>query len=179
MEKQVDNKKKRKFVVMAVALLLIAFIGIGYAYLSKTLTINGNVSVDSSFNIVYGDTNVAKSGPESTSANFTATAITDESKSTVTVTVVFTLPGQTAVVTVPVRNTGEVAAVLTSITPSASNTTVEGLSFVITGIAANDTINAGANATITITCAWDSAATTVPAGAATYEFSLLFSQKTA
>lgn len=111
------QSKRKKFLIITVALALIAFIGIGYAYLAKTLNINGSAKINSDFNVEF------QAVQETDTANIGTTTI-NEAADTVTIDVTITEPGQSYSVVIPVRNTGAITAVLASVTPGAANPAV-------------------------------------------------------
>ena len=113
--RKIRKKTNRKFIVIAVILLLT--ISIGYAALSTTLTINGTANIASSSWLVYF-TNV-----EVATGSVTATtAPTTSGTSTTTLTWVVSMdtPGQFYEYTVDVKNDGTIDAMLGSL----SNTTL-------------------------------------------------------
>lgn len=107
--------RRKKFLIIAVALAFIAFIGIGYAYLSKTLNINGSGKVASDFNVQFQE------ATETTGADLGSVTI-NEGGDTVTIDVTITKPGEKYVATIPVKNLGKITAKLVSVKAGDSNT---------------------------------------------------------
>lgn len=109
---------KRKFVVLALVLLLIASAGIGFAYLQKILNVNGTGTVKSDFAVVID------SVTETAGADLGAGVINTD-KDTVTFTVNLTKPGDSYEATVTVKNTGTLAAKFIQVSADGSNSQVD------------------------------------------------------
>lgn len=112
------RESKKKFVIIALALLFVATIGIGFAYLQKILNVNGTGSISSDFKVVID------SVTETAGADLGAEEINSD-KDTVTFTVTLKQPGDSYEATITVKNTGTVDAKYITITPGDSNTAVD------------------------------------------------------
>ena len=106
-----ESERKSKGIIIGVLCAVIVFMSIGFAALSSQLTINGNATISDTWNVQI--TNIEKkessTGAEETSQpTFTAT--------TANFNVSLKEPGDYAIYTVTVKNTGSLDAVLTRIT---------------------------------------------------------------
>lgn len=106
-----ESERKSKGIIIGVLCAVIVFMSIGFAALSAQLTISGNATISDTWNVQI--TNIEKkessTGAEETSQpTFTAT--------TANFNVSLKEPGDYAIYTVTVKNTGSLDAVLTRIT---------------------------------------------------------------
>ena len=106
-----ESERKSKGIIIGVLCAVIVFMSIGFAALSSQLKINGNATISDTWNVQI--TNIEKkegsTGVNETSQpTFTAT--------TANFNVSLKEPGDYAIYTVTVKNTGSLDAVLTQIT---------------------------------------------------------------
>lgn len=106
-----ESERKSKGIIIGVLCAVIVFMSIGFAALSAQLTINGNATISDTWNVQI--TNIAKKE--------SSTGVNETSQPTFTATtanfnVSLKEPGDYAIYTVTVKNTGSLDAVLTRIT---------------------------------------------------------------
>lgn len=157
---------------IAIAILCVAIVamGVGYALLSSTLTINGAATVEAAKWDIHFDTTTT---PTPTLVDRLAADTTiNVAANQIDVTAKFTKPGQKVTYTVDVVNGGTLPARLTSMVFSVNGAQVTatngkvidaaGIEYTVTGIAAGDTLNAGASDTATITIEYPSTVSALP-----------------
>ena len=165
MEKVKTNNKK-KLIVMAIAIALFAFVGIGYAIYTEVINVSGTGTVGgSTFSLevtevaetVGADLGVGTIGEDKLSVSFDITAVK---------------PGDTYTATITVTNTGSLAAKYKGITPAEANTAqTQYVTYGLTTTTAVDTqINANGTQTFTFTFAWSSEDTTEYTQSVKYNF---------
>lgn len=144
MKNRKDNKRKASFLAV---LLLLVFVGIGYAALTATLNINGTANVISqTWDVHFGTPSAVTTVGDA--ATVTAPAVSKVSDAAnpyadnnlLTFTASFKKPGDSYSFTVPVENTGSLDAdvylEVTSLTGTAAKYltwTVEGITTTTTG----------------------------------------------
>ncbi len=101
-------KKKKRSLILGI-LLMVLTLGMGYAFLTTTLAINGTTDVDSNTWNVYWD-NV-----QVTEGSVTASTPTISNQTTVTFSVHLSKPGDFYEFTVDVKNSGTIDAMIESI----------------------------------------------------------------
>ena len=142
---------KKKFVVLAMVFLVFISVGIGAAYLSKTLTVTGNGGVSSDFNVEIESVNVS-------TGETLGSALINEGKDTVTFDVTLTQPSDTYTAVVTVKNTGSIGAKYMGITPAGTNSTVDTnviLTFEANAVNVNDVLAVNGTHTFTFTFKWE------------------------
>jgi len=152
--------KKRNAIILIVALLIVG-IAVGYAALSQTLTINGTANITTDWDVeITGIT--AAAGNAATGATDAAAPTFTADSATFNVNLAY--PGATATYTVDIENKGNINAVLESITgvSEANEAEPTSVTYEVTGVSTNDTLNAGAEATATVKVTWDADDTTIP-----------------
>ena len=107
-----NNKKKNYFTLL---LLLVVTIGIGYAFLTQELTINGTGKVTASNWSIYFDNLVFNSGNVALSTGDSAATINPTTLTDVTYTVTLQKPGDFYEFTVDVVNDGTIDAMIGSV----------------------------------------------------------------
>lgn len=124
MRQRTKNKISTFFLV-----LILLVLGIGYAYLSTTLSINGTTSIDRSVWNIYFDNVQVKSGSVSGSQVTTAPTI-DTNKTTVSFRVNLKEPGEFYEFTVDAKNDGTIDAMIETINKTTN--IPEYLSYIVT-----------------------------------------------
>ena len=107
-----NNKKKNYFTLL---LLLVVTIGIGYAFLTQELTINGTGKVTASNWSIYFDNLVFNSGNVALSTGDSAATINSTTLTDVTYTITLQKPGDFYEFTVDVVNDGTIDAMIGSV----------------------------------------------------------------
>ncbi len=124
-----ESERKSKGIIIGVLCAVIVFMSIGFAALSSQLTINANATISDTWNVQI--TNIVKKeasdGVTETSAAFTAT--------TANFNVSLKEPGDYAVYTVTVKNTGSLDAVLTKITETEGEGGSAAIKYTVTPVA--------------------------------------------
>ena len=106
-----ESERKSKGIIIGVLCAVIVFMSIGFAALSSQLTINGNATISDTWNVQI--TNIEK---KEASTGATATSDPTYTATTANFNVSLKEPGDYAIYTVTVKNTGSLDAVLTRIT---------------------------------------------------------------
>ena len=166
-----------KILIIGAVLILTAALSIGYAALSQNLSISSSAQIASS-SWEVGTTLTSSSTPCTYNGN-TLTSITPTISGTGTITITIpqvelSLPGDTVVCTVPIKNKGEIDAELTSFTVTPATITTSDSGFDRTKVSATVTYDGSASPTtpvylaagntknVVITYTFDSSATSVP-----------------
>lgn len=161
MEEVSDVNKKRNRRVgysLVIVLLLLLFIGFGYAFLSQTLEISGTTGIgSSSWDVHFEDLRVTSGSVTATSA-----ATIDTNKTSVNFEVPLSMPGDFYEFTVNVVNKGTIPAKV-SAKPTLSGVSTDQDVYVNytvtysdnTEIAADDKLDAGATATFKVRVEYD------------------------
>lgn len=151
------ERKKAKVVITSLVVLVLGLV-VGYAALSTTLNINGTAAITSDWN-VHIETIV-----ETTATNATTVNVGKTDQTTATFTTDLEKPGSSAVYTVTVKNSGNQNAVLKSIggLTEANAAQPTDIKYTVEGIAANDTLDAGASKTFTVKVEWLTSSTAIP-----------------
>ena len=110
-----ENMKKRKHILVFGIVLLLFGLGIGYAFLNTTLSINGVADVDSNTWNIYWDNVQVTTGSVSGTQVTTAPTI-DTNKTTVSFQVNLKKPGEYYEFTVDAKNDGSIDAMIDTIT---------------------------------------------------------------
>lgn len=110
-----ENMKKRKHILVFGIVLLLFGLGIGYAFLTTTLSINGVADVDSNTWNIYWDNVQVTTGSVSGTQVTTAPTI-DTNKTTVSFQVNLKEPGEFYEFTVDAKNDGSIDAMIDTIT---------------------------------------------------------------
>ncbi|MBR6137625.1 MAG: hypothetical protein IKQ06_05670 [Bacilli bacterium] len=111
-------RNKRKTYTLGI-ILLVLFLGIGYAYLSTTLSINGTTDIDSNTWNVYWN-NVQVTSGSVTGEQVTQTPTIDTNKTTVSFHVRLKEPGEFYEFTVDAVNAGTIDAMIDNITKTST-----------------------------------------------------------
>ena len=106
-----ESERKSKGIIIGVLCAVIVFMSIGFAALSSQLKINGNATISDTWNVQI--TNIEK---KESSTGATATSDPTFTATTANFNVSLKEPGDYAIYTVTVKNTGSLDAVLTRIT---------------------------------------------------------------
>lgn len=106
-----ESERKSKGIIIGVLCAVIVFMSIGFAALSSQLTINGNATISDTWNVQITD--IVK---KESSTGVTETASPTHTATTANFNVSLKEPGDYAIYTVTVKNTGSLDAVLTRIT---------------------------------------------------------------
>lgn len=106
-----ESERKSKGIIIGVLCAVIVFMSIGFAALSSQLKINGNATISDTWNVQI--TNIEK---KEGSTGATATSDPTYTATTANFNVSLKEPGDYAIYTVTVKNTGSLDAVLTRIT---------------------------------------------------------------
>lgn len=114
-------RKRKKTLVFGIVLLLL-FLGIGYAYLTTTLSINGVTDVDANNWDVYFDNVNVTTGSVTGEQEIEAPTITSDT--TVEFHVRLKEPGEFYEFTIEARNDGTIDAMIASITKKVNNDTI-------------------------------------------------------
>ncbi len=111
--------KKRKETLIMIIIISILLLGIGYAYITTNLSINGTADVDSNTWNVYWDNVQVTSGSVSGSQVITAPTISNQT--TVSFHIRLKEPGELYEFTVDGKNTGTIDAMIDTITTNINN----------------------------------------------------------
>lgn len=106
-----EQERKSKGIIIGVLCAVIIFMSIGFAAMASTLTINGNATISDTWNVQI--TNITQ---KDASAGVTENAAPTFTATTANFNVALKEPGDYAVYTVTVANTGTLDAVLRTIT---------------------------------------------------------------
>ena len=106
-----ESERKSKGIIIGVLCAVIVFMSIGFAALSSQLTIRGNATISDTWNVQI--THIEK---KEASTGATATPDPTFTATTANFNVSLKEPGDYAIYTVTVKNTGSLDAVLTRIT---------------------------------------------------------------
>ena len=110
--------RKRKKSLVFGFLIFVLFLGIGYAFLTTTLSINGTTDVDANtWNVYFDNVRVITGSVAST------TPVIDSSKTTVTFHTHLSKPGDFFEFTVDVKNDGSIDAMIETVTKTINNST--------------------------------------------------------
>ena len=113
----IKSNSKKAFLIVTVLVALLAFVGIGYAYLSQKLNVEGTGTLNTNLSVAIDET-ATETGLEG------CYSVTNEGK-TITFTIQKLELGTTYTCTFTVTNTGELDAEYKQITPGADNTVPE------------------------------------------------------
>ena len=106
-----ESERKSKGIIIGVLCAVIVFMSIGFATLSSQLKINGNATISDTWNV-----QIASITKKEGSTGVTETAQPTHTATTANFNVSLKEPGDYAIYTVTVKNTGSLDAVLTQIT---------------------------------------------------------------
>lgn len=106
-----ESERKSKGIIIGVLCAVIVFMSIGFAALSSQLTINGNATISDTWNV-----QIASITKKEDSTGVTETSQPTYTATTANFNVSLKEPGDYAIYTVTVKNTGSLDAVLTRIT---------------------------------------------------------------
>lgn len=106
-----ESERKSKGIIIGVLCAVIVFMSIGFAALSSQLTIRGNATISDTWNV-----QIASITKKEGSTGVTETAQPTHTATTANFNVSLKEPGDYAIYTVTVKNTGSLDAVLTQIT---------------------------------------------------------------
>ena len=106
-----ESKRKSKGIIIGVLCAVIVFMSIGFAALSSQLKINGNATISDTWNV-----QIASITKKEGSTGVTETDQPTHTATTANFNVSLKEPGDYAIYTVTVKNTGSLDAVLTRIT---------------------------------------------------------------
>lgn len=106
-----ESERKSKGIIIGVLCAVIVFMSIGFAALSSQLKINGNATISDTWNV-----QIASITKKEGSTGVTETAQPTHTATTANFNVSLKEPGDYAIYTVTVKNTGSLDAVLTRIT---------------------------------------------------------------
>lgn len=153
---------KNKNVIIGGLLAIVFIMAVGYAAFSTSLNINGTASITSNWDVEITD--IVAGTPVGT-ASSTSAKVADGGLSASFGTTLKS-PGDSITYTVTVQNKGDLNAKLSGIvfTPGTGVDTAA-IDYSYAGIAVNDTLNAGASTSFTVTVTYDSSVTSQPAEA--------------
>lgn len=148
------NGQKRTLLIGALLIIVLSLMGFGFAYLSQSLNINGNV------NIAYGDNVYITSLAVQSTQD--AAVITNPSFSDTTASMYSTITDLNGSITyqMVLSNYKAEAVTLSNIVKEVQHNT--NIKYEITGINVGDSISAGESKTITITMSYKDGVTTLP-----------------
>ena len=106
-----ESERKSKGIIIGVLCAVIVFMSIGFAALSSQLTIRGNATISDTWNV-----QIASITKKEGSTGVTETDQPTHTATTANFNVSLKEPGDYAIYTVTVKNTGSLDAVLTTIT---------------------------------------------------------------
>lgn len=106
-----ESERKSKGIIIGVLCAVIVFMSIGFAALSSQLTIRGNATISDTWNV-----QIASITKKEGSTGVTETSQPTHTATTANFNVSLKEPGDYAIYTVTVKNTGSLDAVLTRIT---------------------------------------------------------------
>ena len=131
--------KKRRIVVVALMLVAVLCVGVGYAALQTTITFTGNVNYTSTFPLTFTNT------IGGTDMDKVSDATVSNSNLTVAIDATGMNPNDTMSFTVEVENLSDYKAESLTIVPSNST------NFAISAVLAETTLEAGGKTTATVT----------------------------
>lgn len=142
-----DNKKN---LVIGALLAAVVFMAVGYAALAQVLTINGTANIDANWDVEI--TGIAEQ--TMTGATTKGTPTFDATSATFEVDLAY--PGASATYVVDVENKGTIDAKLESITgiEAANSAAPAEIQYSITGVNANDELDAKAKTQAIVTVQW-------------------------
>lgn len=151
MERSESNQKK---IVIAVLCAVLCVMAVGYAAFSTRLTVDGTASVDSRWSVLFTNATAQATGG--------ATAGTPEIQNTTIDLgdIKLVSPGDTVTYTVTVTNQGTLNARVSGFEWSEDES--DAIRYSVTGMQANDVLEAGATDTLTITVTYDPSVQTQP-----------------
>lgn len=146
-------KKNKKYLILA----LILFLGIGFAYLTANLNINGQVSfTDSTFGVVFKNLEIVNQQADN------ATAKINDDNVSISISATFTKPGDYMDSTFYIANTGTIDALLnnikiTGLSEELSKYFTSSLTYDIGGedVSKNDIITSGATRKVNLHVAYN------------------------
>jgi hypothetical protein len=161
---------KNKNALIGGLLAIVFVMAVGYAAFATQLQISATASTGGSDGTAKWEVKISsieKTAGAGVDVPYNATTATDGTRVVDNLTAQFkaTLasPGDYATYTVTLTNSGTLNAKVSNISLTNANTNASVNTY--TGIAINDTINAGATKTFTVTTTYDSSVTTEPAAA--------------
>jgi len=148
--------------IIPIAIIIIGIASVAYASFATSLTVTGTGTATGNWAVaIQSITPTAQVGATDhvSTPTFTATSATFN--------VDLAYPGATSSYQVAIKNTGNISAKLSSLTDlTAINSGAPTyLTYVVSGVAQNDVLAAGASVTATVTVTWASSASTNPSGA--------------
>lgn len=145
--------KNKKNIIIGALVGVIMLMAVGYAALAQVLTINGKANIDAEWDVeITGITEGTMTGA-TTKGNLTF----DSTSATFEVDLAY--PGAKAVYNVAIENKGTIDAKLSSITgvDTANAADPVEIQYTVTGVAANDVLEAEDTTTAVVTVEWVSA----------------------
>lgn len=102
--------KNNKVTVMILMVAAVFVLSVAYAAFSASLKINGSASISSTWNVGWDTANIACTATSKDSAKKTTCSVGTKTATNVVATISWASPGDEVTLTVPVKNTGSLAA---------------------------------------------------------------------
>ena len=152
------STNKGRNVVIGALLAAVAIMAVGYAALAQTLTITGNATITSTWNVAI--TAISEGTPTGGATNRTPAKYTG---TTATFDVDLKNPGDKMVYEITVKNSGSLNAKLTGLTVTPEDPAESGIYYKVTGVTPNvTTLDATQTNTVTVEVGWAAGDATVP-----------------
>ena len=158
---ETKERNNSKGIIIAVLLVAIVVMSIGYAALSSKLQINGTAEITSSWNIYIDSITVLNT--TGTANGGTPTVSSDKTSATFNAQLLS--PGDSVTYEVAVKNDGSLEGLLSALNITGPTTSTSGIRYTVTGVTPNATTIAasGGTNTVTVVAEWVSTDTSVPA----------------
>lgn len=151
------KKREKKSILIAVLLVAVVFMSVGYAALASQLDINGTAAIASKWDVKF--TSITEGVATGTASNKTAPGY---SSTTATFDVALVAPGDSMTYDIVVSNAGTLDAKLDSIVGLPIINDNEAIKYTVTGVSEGDILTAGSTTTITVKVEYDSSIQTQP-----------------
>ncbi len=152
-----------KHKLAAFAIVIVATASVAYAAFAQNFTVNGTGTAAGNWAVQI--TNISLVTAVGATNKTAPTVAADGLSATFSADLAY--PGATGSYDVTIKNNGTIPAKLSTISDlTATNAAAQTyITYVLSGVAVNDTLAAGATATARVTVSWASSATTNPSGA--------------
>ena len=103
-------KRNNKTMIMVLMVAAVFVLSVAYAAFSTSLKINGSASISSTWNVGWDTANITCTPTSNDSVKKTTCSVGTKTATDVVATISWASPGDEVVLTVPVKNTGSLAA---------------------------------------------------------------------
>lgn len=149
-------EQRHKNILIGGLLAIVLVMAIGYAAFAAQLNINGTANITSKWDVHIKS--ITPGSPTGTASNKSATVGEDDLSATFAAELIS--PGDSITYTIVVENTGTLDAKLSNLTFDGGDNPA--IVHTYSGISQNDVLNAGGEATFTITVKYDEGITSQP-----------------